>query len=92
MKALEFWLNHQELKIAEHQPSAQPLPSSEPWLQTIKTWVVSLFMTHNEPFISSTVDASGRVWWNVYNPKTRGVIWFDTEVELLEWLDRYPYV
>ncbi len=45
--------------------------------------------TQLEPKISRHLDREGTVWWEVYDPYTGKIRWFDSENELRIWLDRF---
>lgn len=95
MKSLESWIND-EVKQAELYCSMELIDEkskpavNENWLNAFWKQLMRFLAPPSEPIVSQQVDEAGHVWWNVYDPLSGQLTWFDTEYEVLEWLDRYP--
>jgi hypothetical protein len=57
----------------------------QPFTKNIKIFLDEL--TTNEPVISQKVNRSGKVVWHVYDPRTNDLVEFDTEDQMISWLD-----
>ena len=99
MKIHPSWLNYLP-------PKSEPLPKSEysrpfekppvsikpiHWLTKLGRWLVEWFTIDSGPRIWQTTDRHGQVCYRVYDPQTRRSLQFQSETEVLIWLDTRHY-
>jgi hypothetical protein len=66
--------------------------SIQDWLKPVTKGLSDLFSSTDDPVISQQMDRSGSLVWHIYHPKTKTLVEFSSESEMLEWLDRHPTV
>ncbi len=89
MRTHQQWLTYRELELVWAQ---QPEPKRRilPVLSVLSgLWnrLIATLSTSDQPCIWQTLDRQSQIWWNVYNPRTRQLIQFASEQELLTWID-----
>ncbi len=60
-----------------------------------QNWLNSILSVFNPPLteitISPETSSNGSIDWHVYDPQTEQLIKFDTEADMLSWLDGKHY-
>ncbi|GAB4372252.1 MAG: hypothetical protein Kow00121_14440 [Elainellaceae cyanobacterium] len=46
-------------------------------------------VNNSEPEVHQSLDDAGRVWWQVYDPKTGDTLYMESEEEVMVWIEDY---
>lgn len=87
------WEIYKELELIPDsvpQPGAGPLRVAA-WLWSLWQSLATAMTRDCEPQIRQSLDPSGQLWWDAYDPITGKTTYLESEDEVYRWLDQLPY-
>jgi hypothetical protein len=82
------WLGQEQWEAAPQKMATKAKSAKLNWLEQAAQRFVQRLMTDAEPQVWQTTDATGKHWWNAYDPVTSRSLYNVPEAEIRAWLEQ----